>query len=127
MYKYINKKIDGLFLNDPDPLNKVRLQFLVNTLLLSLIVVLVTLPSFYNGNNSLLLIVRSICIALFQLFLIWWALNSKRWKIIAHSLCLMLISLIATNVFIDIEGIKIISLQWMLLIIIMSYYLLGTK
>ena len=127
MLRFINNKLDHLFFDDDNQLNKVRAQFLVNTLLSSLLVILVTLPSFYNGNNSLILFIRSIFIAFFQIFLIWLTLTTKKWKIVAHSLCTLLIVLIASNIFIHLQGIKIISLQWMLLIIIMSYYLLGTK
>jgi signal transduction histidine kinase/ActR/RegA family two-component response regulator len=127
MLRFINNKLDHLFFDDDNQLNKVRAQFLVNTLLSSLLVILVTLPSFYNGNNSLLLFIRSIFIAFFQIFLVWLTLTTKKWKIVAHSLCTLLIVLIASNIFIHLQGIKIISLQWMLLIIIMSYYLLGTK
>ncbi len=127
MFKFINKKLDSIFEYDTDPLNKVRAQFLVNALLISLIVIFITLPTFYNSLSRTILFTRSILIALVQIALIWVLLNTSKWKLVAHASCLILAMLIWSNVVIHVQGVKIISLQWMLLLIIMGYYLLGTK
>jgi signal transduction histidine kinase/CheY-like chemotaxis protein len=127
MFNFINKKLDSNFEHDKDPLNKVRVQFLINALILSLFVILITLPTFYNSLSRTILFSRSILIAFIQIGLIWVLLNTSKWKLVAHATCLILAALIGSNVVIHVQGVKIISLQWMLLLIIMGYYLLGTK
>jgi len=127
MFKIINKKLDLVFENDPDPLNKVRARFLVNTLLFSLTIIALTLPSFYFNFPSLFIFFRTIGLALLQLTLLWFLLNTSKWRMIAHLICIMVGSLIWSNIYIIAPGIKIITLQWTLLIVVMSYYLLGTK
>lgn len=127
MFKYINRKLDAVFIDDTDPLNKVRAQFLVNALLISLFIIIITLPTFYAKFNSSILFTRSAIIAIAQLYLLWLLLNTTKWKVVAHCCCMIMAILILSNIFIHIQGVKIISLQWMLLLIIMGYYLLGTK
>ncbi|RZK55546.1 MAG: hypothetical protein EOO91_13905 [Pedobacter sp.] len=127
MLTFINKKLDSIFEYDIDPLNKVRAQFLVNTLLISLAVILITLPTFYNSLSRTILFSRSILIAIVQIGLLWVLLNTSKWKLVAHTACLILALLIWSNMVIHVQGVKIISLQWMLLLIIIGYYLLGTK
>jgi len=122
---YIENKLNKVLANDPDPLNKVRAQFLVYALISSLFILLITLPSIYTNLNSLLFF-RSILITFLQVGLIWMILHSTKWKLVAHGACIVVSILILSNIFIHVRGIKIISLQWMLLLILMSYYLLGT-
>lgn len=127
MFNIINKKLDLVFENDPDPLNKVRTRFLVNTLLFSLTIIILTLPSFYYNFPSLFIFFRTIGLALLQLTLLWFLLNTSKWRLIAHLICIMVGGLILSNIYIEAPGIRIITLQWTLLIVVMSYYLLGTK
>lgn len=127
MFNIINKKLDLVFENDPDPLNKVRARFLVNTLLFSLTIIILTLPSFYFNFPSLFIFFRTIGLAALQFTLLWFLLNTSKWRLIAHLICIMVGSLIWSNIYIDAPGIRIITLQWTLLIVVMSYYLLGTK
>ncbi|RZL69600.1 MAG: response regulator [Pedobacter sp.] len=127
MLKILNKKLDTVFVNDNDPLNKVRAQFLVNALVISLTIIILTLPTFYFSLNSSILFWRSLGLALVQCILVYILINTTKWKLIAHIVCLMVALLIWSNIYVNIQGIKIISLQWMLLLIVMSYYLLGTK
>lgn len=123
---YINKKLNDVFIDNPDSLNKVRAQFLVNSLLASLVIICITLPGFYI-NSFYLLFFRSIGIVIIQCGLIWLLLNTNKWKLVAHGACLILATLIVSNIFVFVQGVKIISLQFMLLLIVMSYYLLGTR
>jgi signal transduction histidine kinase/ActR/RegA family two-component response regulator len=127
MFKFIDKKLDAVFANDEDPLNKVRAQFLVNGLLISFFIILITLPQFFFNSATSLLFVRSSIMAIFQIGLIWVLLNTSKWKLVAHFTCIIVAILIWSNIFVNVQGVKIISLQWMLLLIVMSYYLLGTK
>ncbi|RZL50556.1 MAG: response regulator [Pedobacter sp.] len=127
MLKILNNKLDTVFLNDPDPLNKVRAQFLVNALIISLTIIVLTLPVFYFSLPSSILFFRSIGIAILQCILVYIIVNTTKWKLAAHFVCLMVAFMIWSNIYVNVQGIKIISLQWMLLLIIMSYYLLGTK
>jgi signal transduction histidine kinase/CheY-like chemotaxis protein len=127
MFKYLDRKLDAIFANDEDPLNKVRAQFLVNGLIVSLFTILITLPTFFLNSPTSILFVRSSLIAITQIGLIWVMLNTAKWKLVAHLTCIIVAVLIWSNIFINVQGIKIISLQWMLLLIVMSYYLLGTK
>lgn len=125
-FNYINQKLNKIFENDSDPLNKVRAQFLVYALLSSLVALVITLPTFFSNSLNLLFI-RSLTITLIQLGLIWTVLNTNKWKIVAHGSCIVIAALIISNIFVQVQGVKIISLQWMLLLVLMSYYLLGTK
>ena len=123
---YIDKNITKILAHDPDPLNMVRARFLAHGLSASLIVLLLTLPSFYI-HDQYLLFFRSVMIILAQAGLIWVLLKTPKWKLVAHLTCIIVAVLIWSNLFIFLQGIKIISLQFMLLLVVMSYYLLGIK
>jgi len=124
--RYIDKNIDQALSKDLDPLSNVRAKFLAYSLSVSLIVLVVTMPSFFMEGRHLLFF-RSLLITFFQIGLIWVLLSTTRWKLVAHLACSMVALLIWSNLFVFLEGIKIISLQFMLLLIVMSYYLLGNK
>lgn len=124
--KYINKKLDQALIDDLDPLNRVRANFLINALAASILVILLALPGFYM-NAFHFLLYRSIGMVLILSGLIWVLLNTPRWKLVAHLVCVVVALLIYSNTFVYIEGVKIITLQFMLLLIVMSYYLLGNK
>lgn len=126
LLKYIDKSIDQVLSTDLDPLNNVRAKFLAYSLSVSLIVLLITMPSFFLDGRYLLFF-RSVIITFFQIGLIWVLLKTTKWKLVAHLACSMVALLIWSNLFVFLEGIKIISLQFMLLLIVMSYYLLGNK
>ncbi|KQC00395.1 ATP-binding protein [Pedobacter sp. Hv1] len=124
--KYIDQNIAKILVNDPDPLNMVRARFLAQGLSSSLIVLLLTLPSFYIHAQHLLFF-RSVLIIVAQVGLIWVLLKTPKWKLVAHLTCIIIAVLIWSNLFIFLQGIKIISLQFMLLLVVLSYYLLGIK
>jgi len=124
--RYIDKNIDQALSKDLDPLSNVRAKFLAYSLSVSLIVLVVTMPSFFMDGRYLLFF-RSLLITFFQIGLIWVLLRTSKWKLVAHLACSMVALLIWSNLFVFLEGIKIISLQFMLLLIVMSYYLLGNK
>ena len=124
--RYIDKNIDQALSKDLDPLSNVRAKFLAYSLSVSLIVLVVTMPSFFMEGRHLLFF-RSLLITFFQIGLIWVLLRTSKWKLVAHLACSMVALLIWSNLFVFLEGIKIISLQFMLLLIVMSYYLLGNK
>ncbi|RZL43102.1 MAG: hypothetical protein EOP00_22850, partial [Pedobacter sp.] len=122
----IKQKLDNNFQNDPDALNKVRASFLLNTLAISLFVALFTLPGFWLKSLDLLFY-RSIAIVVTQAIFIWIIIYLNKWKTIAHLMCIMVALIIYTNFFVNIEGINIISLQFVILLVTFSYYLLGKK
>jgi signal transduction histidine kinase/ActR/RegA family two-component response regulator len=124
--KYINKNLDRVLTNDVDPLNKVRANFLVNALGASVLVMLLALPGFYI-NSFHFLLYRSIGMIFILTSLIWVLLKTPKWKLVAHLVCAVVALVIYSNSFVYIEGVKIITLQFMLLLIVMSYYLLGNK
>jgi hypothetical protein len=124
--KYINKNLDRVLANDVDPLNKVRANFLVNALGASVLVMLLALPGFYI-NSFHFLLYRSIGMIFILTSLIWVLLKTPKWKLVAHLVCAVVALVIYSNSFVYIEGVKIITLQFMLLLIVMSYYLLGNK
>lgn len=124
--KYINKSIDQALSKDTDPLNRVRAQFLANALAASILVLLLALPGFYIHSFYFLLF-RSIGMIFVLTGLIWVLLNTPKWKLVAHFACIVVTLLIWSNTFVYIQGVKILTLQFMLLLIVMSYYLLGTK
>ncbi|RZJ78923.1 MAG: hypothetical protein EOO47_12370, partial [Flavobacterium sp.] len=121
---FIKHKIDNNFINYPDPLDKVRASFLLNTLAISLFVALFTLPGFWLKSFDLLFY-RSMAIVIVQTVFIWIIIYLNRWKAVAHLLCIMVAIIIFTNFFVEVQGIKIISLQFIILLITISYYLLG--
>ncbi len=123
---YIDHKLNSVFKNNPDPLNKYRAEFLVNSLLGSLILVIITFPGFYIDSLNFLFY-RSLVIILLECFLLWAILNTKKWHLVAHATCILIAILILTNFFVLVIGVRIISLQYMLLLILLSYYLLGKK
>lgn len=122
--KYIREKLNKNFENDPDGLNKVRANFLLNTLFLSIFVALFTLPGFWIKSFDLLFY-RSLAIVVVQSFFIWVIINLNKWKLVAHLLCIMLALIILTNFFTKVQGVELISLQFILLLVTFSYYLLG--
>lgn len=124
--KYIHKNLDRALANDVDPLNKVRANFLVNALGASVLVMLLALPGFYSNSFDFLLY-RTIGMILVLASLIWVLLKTPRWKLVAHLVCAVVALVIYSNSFVYIEGVKIITLQFMLLLIVMSYYLLGNN
>jgi signal transduction histidine kinase/ActR/RegA family two-component response regulator len=125
-FSYIDKKLNKVFAKNTDSLNKVRVQFLINALIASILIIAITLPGFYL-NSFYFLLFRSILIIVVQLALIWILLNTTKWKLVAHGACIIVATLIFSNIFVNVQGVKIISLQFMLILIVMSYYLLGNK
>jgi signal transduction histidine kinase/CheY-like chemotaxis protein len=124
--KYIHKNLDRALANEVDPLNKVRANFLVNALGASVLVMLLALPGFYFHSFDFLFY-RTIGMIFVLTGLIWILLKTPKWKLVAHLVCAVVALLIYSNSFVYIEGVKIITLQFMLLLIVMSYYLLGNK
>lgn len=124
--RYIDSQLDKVFAENTDPLDRVRAEFLANSLLASLFIIIVTLPTFYSPGQNIPFI-RSIVIGLVQMGLVWVILHTNKWKFVAHFACLIVASLIWSNLFVLLQGVKIISLQFMLLLIAMSYYLLGKR
>lgn len=122
--KYIREKLNRNFENDTDALNKVRANFLLNTLFISLFVALFTLPGFWLKSFDLLFY-RSLAIVVVQSIFIWAVINLNKWKLVAHLLCIMIALIIFTNFFTKVQGVELISLQFVLLLITFSYYLLG--
>jgi len=125
-HKYIENTLNKILANSPDPLDKVSAKFLVYALISSLFTLLIAKPSFYTNAKSLLFF-RSILITFLQVGLTLMLLHSNKWKLGAHSACIVISILFLSNIFIHLKGIKTISLQWMLLSIVMSHYLLTTR
>lgn len=126
IFNYINRNLDKALINDPDPLNKVRARFLVYAFSVSLLVLFITLPTLITPSFSLLFF-RSIIIIFLQIGLLWVLLYTSKWKLVAHFACLIVAAILWSNIFVQVEGVKIISMQFILLLIVMSYYLLGNR
>ncbi len=128
MIKFID--IEGqlikMLAKDSDPLNKVRAKFLVHGAIACLGITLFTIPAFYNSGKTLLLI-RSIIVLFLIIGLIYTLLFTPKWKIAAHSTSIILTLIIWSNVFFFIKGVNVLSIQFTLLLIVLTYYLLGSK
>ncbi len=111
---------------DNDPVNKVRAKFLVHAVFACLCITLFTIPNFYISGKTLLFI-RSSIVFLLLLGLIYIILFTPRWKIAAHCASIILTIIIWSNVFFFIKGVNVLSIQFTLLLIVLSYYLLGSK
>jgi signal transduction histidine kinase/ActR/RegA family two-component response regulator len=122
----IDKQLIKMLAQDSDPLNKVRAKFLVHAALACLCIVLFTIPNFYITGKTLLLL-RSIGILFILIGLIYTLLYTSKWKIAAHAASIILTILIWSNVFFFIKGVNILSVQFTLLLIVLTYYLLGSR
>ena len=109
-----------------DPLNKVRAKFLVHAAIACLCITLFTIPNFYFTGKTLLFL-RSVGIFFLLIGLLYTLLYTSKWKIGAHAASIILTILIWSNVFFFIKGVNILSIQFTLLLIVLTYYLLGSK
>lgn len=123
---YINKRLNTVYKDNSDPLNKYRAEFLIYSLIASLFILFYTLSDFYFASLDLLFY-RSAGTIIFEFFLLWILLYTNKLQLVAHAVCILLSILIITNFFVFINPVSIISMQFVLLLILLSYYLLGTK
>lgn len=128
MFKFINieERLTKTLAKDPDPLNIVRAKFLVHAAIACLCISILTAPSFYI-TDKIVLFYRSIAIAILLCGLLYTLLYTSKWKLAAHTASIMLTVLIWSNIFYFIKGVNILSIQFTLLLIVLSYYLLGSK
>lgn len=128
MFKFIKieERLTKMLAKDPDPLNIVRAKFLVHAVIACLCICIFTAPSFYIASK-MLLFSRSTCISLLLCGLLYTLLYTSKWRVAAHTASIMLTVLIWSNIFYFIKGVNILSIQFTLLLIVLSYYLLGSK
>lgn len=128
MLKFINieEQLSKMLAKDSDPFNVVRAKFLVHAVIACLCITLITIPNFYLTNKHILFY-RSIGIFFLLCGIMYSLLYTSKWKIAAHAACIMLTVLIWSNIFYFIKGVNILSIQFTLLLIVLSYYLLGSK
>ena len=128
MFNFINieQQLSKMLIKDNDPLNKARAKFLIHGAIACLFIALLILPSTYLSGETPLLI-RVIVVIFLLIGVIYTLLFTSKWKIGAHSACIALIIIIWSNLFFFIKGVNILSVQFTLLLIVLSYYLLGAK
>ncbi|MEJ5994507.1 ATP-binding protein [Pedobacter sp. Du54] len=128
MLKFINieERLTIMLAKDSDPFNIIRAKFLAHATLACICITLFTIPTFYLTGKTILF-VRSLIIFLLLLSLLYTLFYTSRWKIAAHTASIMLTFIIWSNIFFFIKGVNILSIQFTLLLIVLSYYLLGSK
>ncbi|MGF1925914.1 MAG: ATP-binding protein, partial [Bacteroidia bacterium] len=119
-----DERLHNMFSKDNDPLNIVRAKFLVHAAIACLCIAIFTIPNFYY-TGKILLFFRSVGIAFLLTWLIYILLYTSKWKLAAHAASIMLTVLIWSNIAFFIKGVNILSIQFTLLLIVLSYYLLG--
>lgn len=122
----IDQQLTKMLSKDKDPMNRVRVKFLVHAAIACLCIVLFTIPNFYNAGKTLLFL-RSVAVLFLLIGLIYTLLYTSKWKIAAHAASIILTLIIWSNVFFFIKGVNVLSIQFTLLLIVLTYYLLGSK
>jgi len=125
-FSYIDRKLDKALRNDHDPLNKERVKFLINLVLISSVVVFVTIPM-YVISGPISQLYRSCIVLVCMAAMIYFLLRKPIWKKIAHAMCLVVTFVIWSNLLFFVMAINIATIQFTLLVIIFSYYMLGTR
>lgn len=123
---FIDNQLTKMLEKDSDPLNKVRAKFLVHAAIACLCITLFTIPNFYITGKTPLFF-RSVGISILLFGLIYTLLFTSKWKIAAHAASIILTILIWSNVFFFIKGVNILSVQFTTLLIVLTYYLLGSR
>lgn len=128
MLKLINieETLTKMLAQDSDPFNIIRAKFLVHAAIACICITLFTIPTFYLTGKTTLFI-RSIIIFSLLLSLLYTLFYTSRWKLAAHTASIMLTLIIWSNIFFFIKGVNVLSIQFTLLLIVLSYYLLGSK
>lgn len=125
-FSYIDRKLDEVLGNNQDPLDRERVKFLIQLTLLSAAVVFITIPM-YLISGPMSQMWRSCIVLVCMLFIIKSLLSKPVWKKIAHSMCLIVTFVIWSNLLIFVMAINIATIQFALLVVIFSYYMLGTR
>ena len=110
---------------DPDPINQARFIMIVNSILLSITLAAILIPV-YTINGPPLQLIRVIIIFVGLLAILKLLTVRPVWRKATHGLEIILTLLVWSNVFIFIQGINIITLQYLFLSVILGFYVLGT-
>lgn len=110
---------------DPDPISQARFIMIVYSMLFSITLTLILIP-IYIINGPLLQLIRTVIVFTGLLFMLRLLTVKPVWRKAAHGLQVILALLVWSNVFVFIQGINIVTLQYVFLSIILGFYLLGT-
>ncbi|TZF84109.1 response regulator [Pedobacter sp. BS3] len=121
---YFNSQLEKTIQLDNDPVLRARLSILTNILWITMLVSAAVAVINYNQPNILLFIRPAACFVLFGIVL-WLLVYMGKWRASAHLLLLTLSALCSTHIFIYEQSISIITLQFILIILLGSFYLLG--
>ncbi len=125
-FNTMEKRIEAMFSADPDPINKLRVKFLARALLAYMALAAFTAPVFYY-NDLQLLGGRSLIALCFLTVFLAFMVYTSRWKLIAHIVCIFMTIFIWTNIFIFIQAVNVLSIQFTLLLVLVSHYILGSR
>ncbi len=124
---FFNFSLKKLLSTEPDSFSKARIKILYAILVLSLVKVFVAIAtSIYHGQYIQL--GRAVGILLVYAILLKLLLTSKKYfKLIAHIMIWIGLILIWTNVLILVQGSNIVTIQFLFMVILSSFYLLNNK
>lgn len=110
---------------EADPVNRGRAQMIVYGILLGIGLTLVLLPVHLMGKQYFQLIRTGAVLAVLVAVLLW-ILRRPVWKIVAHILLLALSVVVWTNIFYVATGVNLIALQFVMIIMLGAFYMLGS-
>ncbi len=110
---------------DPDPINQARFIMIIYSMLFSIVLAGSLIPVYIIKGPPLQLI-RAIIVFVSLLAILKLLTIRPVWRKAAHGLEIILTLLVWSNVFIFVQGINIITLQYLFLSIILGFYILGT-
>jgi signal transduction histidine kinase/CheY-like chemotaxis protein len=111
---------------DSDPINQARFIMMIYSVLFSLTLTAILIP-IYIINGPQLQLIRSIIVFAGLIGILKLLTVRPVWRKAAHGLEIIITLLVWSNVFIFIQGINIITLQYVFLSIILGFYVLGTR
>ncbi|MEO5788738.1 MAG: ATP-binding protein [Gelidibacter sp.] len=122
--------IDTFFLKiinrEPDPIDKARIKIL-SYILIYYTVFSAILIAVYVFNEVLLQLLRIASIFLINVFLILLVLNTKLWRMVSHTLLIMLTLVVWSNLSLYVREVNLATLQFIWFACTLSFYVHGSK
>jgi signal transduction histidine kinase/ActR/RegA family two-component response regulator len=121
---FIRNFLFKILKQQPDPINQARIRMIFYGLLLSICLTLILIP-IYLIQGPRIQLIRAVLIFAAVLTILKFLTVKPIWKEAAHGLQIILTLLIWSNTFILIHSVNIITLQYVFLVIILGFYVLG--
>lgn len=122
---FFNWSLKKLLLTEGDTFNKARIKILFTILIFSILKALMVVLIAYFHNQYFQLQRGAIALTLYVVLLKLLLINKSYVKSIIHVMITLGILIIWSNVFISVQGVNIITLQFVFMVIISSFYFLN--